>query len=1041
MAGRGIQIVSVTLGMSWAWSAAAATGELHFARDVLPILSEKCFACHGPDADGRKKHGSDKFRLDSFEGATVAIQDRHPVVPGQPERSEVIRRIRDAEDPMPPPESGKTVSDAELAVLRRWIAAGATYERHWAFQPLPDRMAAPAVRRADWPRDDLDRFVLARLEQEGLPPSAEAAKARWLRRVSLDLTGIAPTPAEVRAFLADAGTNAAALVVDRLLASPRFGEHFAVPWLDSVRYADSYGYQADYLMHAWPYRDWVVRALNENLPYDQFLVKQLAGDLLPDATRDDRLATAVHRIHRLTNEGGSVPEEFRTEGVADRVQTFGTAMLGLTLECARCHDHRYDPITARDYYQLAAHFNSIDELGLYPYFTSAVPPPSLDLPTPEQSNRLAAAQAAVAKAEAAYANERTAAEERFKAWRDAPAAPQPVAHFPFDAVAGGKSADTSGQHNASVPGSAKAVEGRLGGALQLDGDDAVGLGGLGAVDRWDPFSVSCWVHVPTGLPRVVLVHRSKAWLDACGQGWEVTIEEGRLRFLLCHFWPGDAASIRTRADFPRGRWVQITATHDGSGRAGGMQLYVDGVPADTEVERDHLTRTIAGGGGSLELGARFRDNGLAGGRVDDVRLFDRALSALDVAHVFGTPVANPDEAQRKAHYLAAVDAPLAAARAALRTARAEAGRAKDAITAIMTMEDQPAPRETWVLHRGEYTAPRTPENVVARGAIDYLGPWPAGAPSNRLGLARWVTDPKHPLTARVAVNRIWQTIWGRGLVELSENFGLQSGYPAQRELLDYLAVEFVRGGWDTKRLARRIVLSATYRQDSARRADLAQRDPRNDLLARGPAQRLSAEQLRDSALAASGLLVDRVGGPPAHPYQPDGLWKENNTFSPAYPQGKGEELYRRTLYTVRKRTAPEPVSGLFDAPSRELCVARRQTTSTPLQSLALLNQVQYLEAQRVLAQALLAQAGDDAARLEQLQLALVGRPATAGEQSLLRAALDEQRKIYAADPALAAALLKNGEAPAAAGANPAEVAAWTAVAQLVMNSDGFVWKR
>jgi hypothetical protein len=537
------------------------------------------------------------------------------------------------------------------------------------------------------------------------------------------------------------------------------------------------------------------------------------------------------------------------------------------------------------------------------------------------------------------------------------------------------------------------------------------------------------------------VHHSRAWLDSCGQGWEITIDENRLLFRLAHFWPGNAASIRMTEAFPRGQWVHIAAVHDGSGRAAGLRLLLNGKPAVTEVERDNLTRTIASG--SMQVGARFRDNGLAGGQVDDLRLFGRALSDLEVAAVAGAPVASPDETERRAHYLAAVDTSLAQARAELTKARAAAGRAKDAITAIMAMEEMSAPRETWVLHRGEYTAPRKPENVVARGTIEYLGALPPGAPSNRLGLAQWMTSPRHPLTARVAVNRIWQTIWGRGLVELSENLGLQSGYPVQRDLVDYLAVEFVRSGWDTKKLARRIVLSATYRQDSAFRSDLAQRDPRNDLLARGPAQRMSAEQLRDSALAAAGLLVDKVGGPPTHPYQPDGLWKENNSFSPDYKQGKGDELYRRTLYTVRKRTAPEPVAALFDAPSRELCTARRQSTSTPLQGLALLNQVQFIEAQRVLAQSILtdAAAKDDAARIERLFTALCGRPAAAGEADLLRKALDEQRKVYQTDAAMAASLLKIGEKPAPPNLDAAELAAWTSVAQLVMNADDFVWKR
>lgn len=1021
---------------------AKQTEEIRFARDVLPILSEKCFSCHGPDADDRKKHGSEKFRLDTFEGATLAVEGRHPVVPGSPEQSEVLRRIRDPKKPMPPPESGKTVSDAELAVLRTWIAQGAKFERHWAFQELPERIEPPAVQNAAWCRDDLDRIALARIEKAGLKPSAEASKARWLRRVSLDLNGIVPTVDEVRAFLADTSADAYGKVVDRLLASPRFGEHFSVSWLDAVRYADSYGYQADFLMHAWPYRDWVVRAISANMPYDQFITRQVAGDLLPGATRDDRLATAMLRIHRMTNEGGSIPEEFRADGVADRVHTVGTSMLGLAMECARCHDHRYDPVTQRDYYQLAAYFNSIDELGLYPLFNSAVPSPSLDLPTPEQETALAKATNELMAAEQRFAAVAVAAAKRFATGGVASVSvPAPAAHFTFDRIEKGKTVEAIGKKEFAVDSDVKAAEGRLGGAFQFNGDDALDLGEVGAYERWDAFSVAFWVQVPTGTPRTVILHHSRAWLDSCGQGWEVTIDENRLFFRLAHFWPGNAASIRMTESFPRGQWVHIAAVHDGSGRAAGMRLLLNGNPAVTEIERDNLTRTIASG--SMQIGARFRDNGLAGGRVDDLQLFDRALSDLEVAALAGSAVVSPDEAQRKAHYLAAVDVPLAEARTELTKARAAAGRAKDAITAIMAMEEMSTPRETWILHRGQYDAPRKPENVVTRGAIEYLGGLPPGAPSNRLGLAQWMTSSKHPLTARVAVNRIWQTIWGRGLVELSENLGLQSGYPAQRDLVDYLAVEFVRGGWDTKKMARRIVLSATYRQDSALRPDLAQRDPRNDLLARGPAQRMSVEQLRDSALAAAGLLVDRVGGPPAHPYQPAGLWKENNSFSPEYAQGKGDELYRRTLYTVRKRTAPEPVATLFDAPSRELCTARRQSTSTPLQGLALLNQVQFIEAQRVLAQSILtdAAAKDDAARIERLFTALCGRPAVAGEADLLRKALDEQRKVYKADAAMAESLVKIGEKSVPKDVDAVELAAWTSVAQLVMNADDFVWKR
>jgi mono/diheme cytochrome c family protein len=1020
---------------------AAAADKVDYNFRIRPLLADRCFPCHGPDEKARKA----KLRLDLRDSAV----GKGVLVPGKPEESPVVQRITaDEGHRMPPKKSNLTLSKDEIESIRRWIAEGAEYQTHWSFLPLPDAVPVPTVGDGQWPAGPLDRFVLARLEREGLKPSPAASREDWLRRVTFDLTGVPPTPAEADAFLADESPAAFARVVDHLLASPRFGERFALDWLDAARYADSFGYQADGDSHLWPWRDWVVRAFNEDLPYDRFVTWQLAGDLLPGATRDQRLATAFCRLHRMTNEGGSIPEEWRTEYVADRVQTFGTALLGLTLECSRCHDHKFDPFTQKDYYSLSAFFNSIDEWGTYDN-SAFRPTPALPLPTPDQEKAMAAHAREVETLAAHLRDVEKGREDAFKAWlaRDGlqPDVPGLVGYFPLDRLEGDSGlANLAAAKAAGTTSPANTLaEGKVGKALRFTGDDPATFPAPASLDRAQPFTVSFWLRTPGVMKQGIVFHR-EAGTDTGFHGLELSFDDGRLFFGLIRFWPGNAAAVRTKAALPADEWVYVTASYDASGRAAGLRLYLDGKPAEVEVLRDRLTKNVEAGGDKLTFGERFRSVGLKGGLLDEVRIFDRALSDVEVAHLddgkaLALALEKKDEAALRPYYLAAVDADVAKVREELRQARARLFAAQTGVFEILTMEETAEPRPAYVLTRGAYDAPK--DRPVTRDTPAALPRFPDGAPRDRLGLARWLTDPRHPLTARVEVNRVWQLFFGRGLVLTQENFGTQGALPSHPELLDWLARDFVSSGWDVKALCRQIVLSSTYRQRSAAAADLRQRDPDNVLLGRGPAHRLSAEELRDAALAAGGLLVEKVGGPPVKPYQPPGLWKGQNAFLPEYVPDKGEGLYRRSLYTFWRRTSP-PVDQLaFDAPTREVCVVRRQTTSTPLQPLVLLNDPQFVEAARALGERMLQGGGTTEERVTlAFRLAATRRP-TDREVRLLRELYEEQLALFRKDPEAARKFLKTGDRPPAPGLDPVELAAAAATAGAVLNLDAAVTTR
>lgn len=986
-----------------------AAGKLQFNRDVRPILSDKCFHCHGPD--NKKREGD--LRLDE---RAAAVKEGH-IAPGQPEKSLILKRIQshDPDDMMPPPESKLgSLSPAEIKTLTQWIQEGAEYEAHWSFISLK----ADAAKNTG-----IDKIVEAALSEHGLKLQLEAEASALLRRLSFDLTGLPPTAADVLAFSKERYEQ----TVDQLLASPQYGERMAVDWLDSARYADSYGFQVDRDRDVWAWRDWVVKAFNENLPYDQFITWQLAGDMLPNPTDEQVLATAFNRLHQQESEGGSVEEEYRVEYVADRVQTVATAFLGLTFECSRCHDHKYDPITQKEYYGLFSMLQNIDEAGLYSYFTPSPPTPAMALMDQSAKETLALMQEQLKALEVMRTEPgmRQTNDLKLEATLD-----HPIAHFTFDELKGNKLADRL--HPAAPPqvadpkaaptpkrvaktalppgpeavlkGENKLVAGKFGQAIQFTGDDSVDTP-LGNFKRQDPFSLSLWIQTPDVKERAVVLHRSQAWTDAASRGYELLIEEGKLKWSLIHFWPGNAISIRSQTNLPLKQWVHVVVTYDGSSSAKGLKIFMDDQLASVDVIKDALTKTIAGGGhDNLSLGERMRDRGFKAGLIDDLRLYDR-----DVSETLGQKLAED-----------------------LKTARSRLYDHQDAQKEIMVMRELPKPKKAYLLTRGEYDK-RTEE--VGPVTPAFLSPFPQGAPMNRLGYSQWLTAPNHPLTARVTVNRLWQSLFGRGLVKTAEDFGSQGEKPLYPELIDYLAMKFIQSGWNVKALVKEMVMSRVYRQQSIAGAKIMADDPENQWLARGPRFRLSAEMIRDNALAASGLLKLTMGGPPVYPYE----MKE--AFKPVEP-GAGDAVYRRSLYTHWRRTSPPPAMVAFDAPRRAVCASKRERTDSPLQALILLNGIQYVEAARVLGETIHQEANGNLAKMIEFGfLRCLSRQPDAREKQICTQLYQEQLAHFKAVPQEAEELLKVGAAKRNAQLPMPEAAAATLLAQALLNHDACVVKR
>ncbi|MBI1334918.1 MAG: DUF1553 domain-containing protein [Armatimonadetes bacterium] len=1058
---RLIQLLGLTLGVG-GFGAGLLTSpapqakpqeKVDFSRDILPILSDRCFKCHGPDTATRMAN----MRLDTAEGAFENRNGKFPVVPGKPEHSMLVERINDKDDPMPPQDSGKTLSKAEIDLLTRWIREGAVYRKRWSFEPLPAQVPVPKV-SGNWPKNDIDRFILARLNQEKISPSPEAPRSRWLRRVTLDLNGLPPTEADIDAFIQDKSPDAYEKVVDRLLASPHFGERIAVDWLDAARYSDSYGYQSDLIMPSWPYRDWVIKSFNNNLPYDQFLTDQIAGDLLPNATRDDRLATAFNRLHRQSNEGGSIPLEFKTEYASDRVNTFGTAVLGLTLGCAKCHDHKFDPISQKEYYQLFAYFNNIDEYGLL-LSSEIVPTPSLLLPTKEQEARRAELETARDQAQHNLEQVAEQAKPRFDKWLNAK--PTDVAMgdyacaFWLDEKVGGKfKNEISNDVTCDLIGSPETVPGKNGTALKFDGDNGIIIRKLKSLERWDPFTWSFWVKDPRDVKGpAVLLHRTGG-TDVGFCGFDLLLEDGYLTARVMRQWPGNAVAIKTTQPIAANQWTNIAWSYDGLSHAAGLKLYIDGKEAPTTVLNDKIWKTIHAygdlgpSGGDWSFGQRFREAGFKGGEIDQIAYAERCLTPIEVEQIYSKfgvirCLMDPDNHRPELlqYYLGAIDPEYRAALALRLQADKAIAEFENGIQEISVMEESNHNVPAYLLARGQYDAPRNAQTLVHRGTPKMLPALDPTGKNDRLALAKWVTRPNNPLTARVAVNRLWQMMFGTGIVETSENFGVQGSPPTHPELLDYLAKKFIDSKWNVKAILKTIALSATYREDSIHDAKLQKIDPDNKLYARGPSQRLSAEMVRDTALSASGLLNDKLGGPPVNPYQPAGLWTENNTMTPAFVQSKGADLYRRSIYSTWKRTTPVPSMLVFDATAREACIVRRPVTSTPLQALVLLNDVQFVEPARVLAERAIESNPSRPNQIQDMFMRLAGRHATDQEAKILSTIYDEQHKLFADKQQDATKLIHMGDSKPNDKLDPLDLASMTVVAQAILNSDSVIWKR
>jgi|TARA_B100000959_G_scaffold217826_1_gene229826 hypothetical protein len=1003
---------------------------IDFNQQIRPILSDKCFKCHGPDAKNQKSD----FRLDTFEHATEEHDGVRGLVPGKLEESEIHWLIRsdDSDEVMPPPKAKLPLTEKEKGLLDQWIKEGGEYKNHWSFEPIPPTVKAP-VGKHPKARNEIDYFIANRLDGTGLAPSAETNKETWLRRVTFDLTGLPPTIEELDGFLADTSPTAHEKVVDRLLETDAHAERLASEWLDVARYADTYGYQQDRNRHVWPWRDWVIRAFQKNLPFDQFVTEQIAGDLLPNATQDQILATCFNRLHSQKVEGGSVPEEFRIEYVSDRVHTFGTAFLGLSFECMRCHDNKYDPFEQEEYYSLSAFFNNIDEAGLYSWFTNSVPTPTLELGKLPSDAKVKSAEAELQRiAQSADTRKAFMAWDANRSQELAEIAP-PLAHLDFDELKGGKLANLADPKKpASSSPNNKPTDGKLGKAIRLTGDDPVKFpNGVGDFNRHQPFSLALWIKPGQMLERGVVARRSQAWTDAGSRGYELLLEDGKLSFALIHFWPGNAIRIQSRKAVPLNEWTHVAATYDGSSQASGLNLYENGILIKPKVARDHLTREITGGGSPfLALGERMRDRGFKNGSMDELYLYDRKLSGSEV-RTLAQLDSEPTKEDLFEIFLQSAYGPYLKQANQLKKERAAFGKARERIPEIMVMKEMPGNRATHLLNRGLYSDRKA---IVTADTPAILPPFPEKLPRNRLGLAQWLTGPDHPLFARVSVNRYWQMVFGRGFVSTPEDFSSQGNPPTHPELLDWLARDFVNSGWDLRRMFKKMVLSATYRQKSEVSPKTKEVDPENLLLSRGPTYRMPSEMIRDSALAVSGLLNRKVGGAGVRPYD------LKVSFKPINPD-KAPNVYRRSVYTFWKRTAPAPLMMTLDSSRRSVCTVKRERTDSPSQTLVLLNGPQFVEAARATAHKLIEIHGKENENplVSHAFRLLTSRRPDEKEIRILVQLLADQKTAFS-DPAEAKKFLATGEYKAMTD-DPTHLAAVTTLVSAIMNFDESISKR
>jgi Protein of unknown function (DUF1553)/Protein of unknown function (DUF1549)/Concanavalin A-like lectin/glucanases superfamily/Planctomycete cytochrome C len=1041
--------------------------KLTFNQTIQPILSENCYPCHGPDPGARKA----KMRLDRAEFAYAPHDKSGPaIIPGRADKSPLVRKIeaKNPKDRMPPPEAHKTLKPEQIALLREWVKQGAVYEEHWSFL-APKPQAVPDVKQKEWVRNAVDNFILARLEQEGLRPSPEADRRSLIRRVTYDLTGLPPSPQEVEAFAADGSADAYEKVVDRLLESPRYGEHRAHYWLDVARYGDTHGLHTDHYRSIWPYRDYVIKAYNENKHFDQFVREQLAGDMLPNKTLDTIVASAYVRAGISTAEGGTLSEELRVNLKRERTEAYSAAFLGLTAGCANCHDHKFDPITQKDFYQLTAFFNNLTE---YPSNDERKEWPPFIL-VPKAENRAAYEQTLAKRTmlERKIRERRGQTRQLISAWLAQPErAPHAVStddlvvRLRFDEGQGDEFADSATGVRRKF---AKATEVPVVWGegtwfwpyMRMDISTKLELADVGDEDGSKAFSVASWVqpHLrplepkDENKPDGVILSRGEATQD--GRGWQLLTSKGKLAFILAHKQPDEAIQVETTEKvLAVGRWNHVAAAYDGSGKANGVKLYVDGKLQEVRVTKDQL-KDSASSRAPLEFGRLHPDaNPLRQTGFQDFRFYQRAISLDEAARlpyedyvteVLRKPISEWSEDELHTvseYYFDRLDEPTRTLKAQIPALNQDLARLSEDGDIVIVSEEAPTLAYADVLTRGAFGARK---ERVRPGVPHFLPGLPTGVALDRLTLAEWTVSPANPLTARVTVNRMWSELFGTGLVETTEDFGIMGARPSHPELLDWLASDFRDHDWDVKRFYKQLVMSATYRQSARATPEQIEKDPKNRFLAHGPRFRMDGEMLRDTALATSGLLVEKIGGPSVKPYQPAGVWEagsHQNSDTKSYVQDHGDALYRRSLYTIWKRMATMPNMDALDEPVRDASCTRRQRTDTPLQALVLMNDPQWLEASRKLAERVIHESPNTDTRLDALGVILLARRWEPKERAALEKALAKFESVYAQNQNSAETLISVGESRRDLDLPDDELASWMMVASAAMNLDAVLNK-
>lgn len=1042
---------------------------IDFNQHVKPILSDKCYLCHGPDKN-KISAGLQLHLPDLAFKRSENNPGKYAIVPGNARRSLLVSRIltEDPEMVMPEPESHLSLTAYEKGMLVRWIEEGAEYKDHWAFLS-PEKQEPPKIKLSDKVSNPIDNFVLAKLELEGLQPSNSADKETLLRRLSFDLTGLPPTLEEIDAFLKDDSPNAYEKQVDRLLVSPHYAEQLTLDWMDLSRYADTNGYTVDRYRDVSPYRDWVIKSFDENMPYDEFIRWQMAGDLMKNATNEQILATTFNRLHPQNGEGGIIDEEFRSEYVSDRTNVVSEGFLGLTMACAKCHDHKYDPISQKNYYEMYSFFNNVQESGQIS-FDWSMPAPTLLLPEKEQTQFLDYVEnlidekkeviQSIVKSETDKA-QKWLFEEKYKNLGKTRLPSSLTAHFDFDNdnLTNKLSPFQRGkmERQGAINQHPNFKKGHKGKGLKMDGDAWLNLGKVGIFQRHQPFSVGIQIFIPNDLENGVIFHKGVGAKLYNYRGYHLAIRDNRLEALLAHLHPGNAIVKYALEDIPKDKWIQLTMTYDGSSTADGLHIYQDGRNLETKTEIDNLYKDIVFNSKAygmqgvpndpgLQIGARWRGKGIGGAIIDDISVFKKELTAFEVSQL-GNPervksivaknknqLSSEEKIELTKYYLSTNSTAYQESLQELQKVRKIYVDSMEGIQDIPVMKEMQEPRETFVLERGLYDQfgeqvyPNTPEKIFA---------FPDSLAKNRLGLSKWVTSENNPLTARVAVNRYWKNIFGTGIVRTVEDFGNQGELPSHPALLDWLAIQFMDSGWDVKALHKLMVMSNTYQQSSLTTEELTNRDKANRLLARGPSGRLTGEMLRNNALVASGLLNRKVGGKSVKPYQPAGLWKINGA---TYKEDKGEKLYRKSMYTIWKRSVPHPTIATFDAPERSFCAVRRQETNTPLQALVLMNDPTYVEASRVLGYAML-QYSEPKAGIADTFKKLTGRSIKDEELNLLVDLQLEEYEKFKSKSSKTEGWLNSGEFRIANDNDEALVAANAVVASTIINSDAAITKR